>query len=197
MHGLEGLLGRGGARPLTDAEIRLLRPVFADAIDYPRVTVRTGGAKGPCGLRAHVVCDDVWLPADCAGPDGALSARGRHVLLHEAGHVWQHQHGGTGYIARALAAQLLHGARGVGTGEAYDWLAAARRGERFEAMNPEAQAELGCWIGHAIGADGEVDRDALERLLRAHAPGPAGALGDTTFATVRDAHDALRGRPPR
>ena len=197
MHGLERLVGHGDARALTGAEIRLLRPVFADAIDYSRVTVRTGGAKGRFGLRAHVVCDDIWLSGDCVGPDGALSAHGRHVLLHEAVHVWQHQRTGTRYIAEALAAQLLEGARGVGSGEAYDWLAAAARGTRFAAMNPEAQAELGCWIGHAIGADGEIDRDALERLV-ACAPGaPPRTLSDEVFAVARGAHDALRAAPPR
>ena len=192
VHGLERLAGRGAARALTPHEIRLLRPVFGDAIDYGAVTVRTGGAKGAVPtLRAHVVCDDVWLPRDCLAPDGTLSALGRRTLLHEAGHLWQHRREGAGYIARALAAQLSLGARGVGTGEAYDWRADASDGTRLRDMNPEAQAELGCWIGHAVGADGELDRAALDALL-ANAPGVGRPATDAELRIVREAHDAFR-----
>ena len=194
MHALEGLVGRGDARPLTSDEIALLRPVLADSIDYGAVTVRGRGVKGPLGLRAHVVCDDVWLSDDCFDAHRRLTPRGLRTLLHEAVHVWQYRRGGDGYIAAALSAQLVHGARGVGSGQAYDWLAAARRGTRFEAMNPEAQAELGAWIGLAVGADGEVDRDALGALVETGSRLPARALTDAAFAIAVEAHDVLRGR---
>ena len=200
VHRAERLVGRGEARALTDDEVAALRPVFADSIDYDAVTVRGRGVKARLGLRAHVVRDDVWLPEDCFDAHRRLTPRGLRTLLHEAVHVWQYRTRGDGYIAEALSAQLVHGARGVGTGQAYDWVAAALRGTRFEAMNPEAQAELGCWIGLHLGTDGEVDRDALGARVGAAYPTSPRRSIETALDVAAEAHAALRGahrpRPP-
>ena len=74
------------------------------------------------------------------------------VLVHECVHVWQYEHIGAGYAARALAAQVRHGWRRRG---AYDWQAEVARGRgRWLDFNLEAQ---GSFV-QALWADGEGTR---------------------------------------
>lgn len=184
---------RGEARPLSTGEIGYLRSLFGSAIDYEAVRVLYFGIKRSLRLRAHVVCNDVWLSDDCIDEVGDLSPHGWRVLLHEAVHVWQFQRTGSGYLSRALGAQLVHGSHGVGSGQAYDWLHAAEQGNRFADMNPESQAELGCWIGQSLTEDGELDRMRLQELARLECQARPHVLTKKVLAIVCEARDILRG----
>jgi hypothetical protein len=102
-----------GGRPLTDAELRLAQPVFGRSIDYGRV---------------RVVETDV-LPGTTVGnvirlePGFSIrSARDAEVLIHELTHVWQYQHGGTGYMSVALRTQIAASVRAGSRNEAYDYV---------------------------------------------------------------------------
>lgn len=121
-------VGGAPARPLTEAERALAEPVFEKSVDLFRVTVRAP-ARGLVGIsgRAFVIEDAIFVPA------GFLPLAPA-VLIHELVHVWQHQHGGHGYIADSLHAQLL--------GEGYSLTRAAAEGRPWHALNCEQQATL-------------------------------------------------------
>lgn len=84
-------------RPLTDAERRLARGVFGDAIDYDRVRLRRRKwwplqprcvTMAPRG-HIHFHPDSSSYCACFAASDIAMQAH----LIHELVHVWQHQKG--------------------------------------------------------------------------------------------------------
>jgi len=115
-------------RPLTGFEVARLRPLFGASLDYAAVRVKEGplGILGISG-RAFVHGDTVFIPPGHTAADFGL-------LVHELTHVWQHQHGGTAYLSAAIAAQL--------GGDGYDWRKAVAKGLRWEALNPEQQAQF-------------------------------------------------------
>jgi hypothetical protein len=119
-------------RPLTAAEIALLRPIFGDGLDYAAVRLK----EGPLGLlglprRAFTHGDTIFVPwrwrAEQAASRDAL-------LVHEAVHVWQHQRRGTRYMSEALIAQWL--------GAGYNFATGLVAGKRWADLNPEQQAEM-------------------------------------------------------
>jgi hypothetical protein len=114
-------------RRLSDAEVDRLRPIFGDSVDYTCVRVKEG-ALGLLGLpgRAFAHGDVLFIPP-------GYGAVGFRLLVHELTHVWQHQHGGTGYLSAALAAQYL--------GEGYDWRKAVGH-LRWAELNAEQQAQF-------------------------------------------------------
>ena len=194
VNAIDNLRGAVTERGLTAEEIAYLRPIYGDSIDYGAVRVQSGGLKQAVGFRANVVGNDVFLPESSFEADGTtLTAAGLETLGHEIAHVWQYQNRGADYLSGAIFAQVTEGATGVGTGGAYDWVAAAGRGERFDDMNPESQAELASYIGQSIGPDGEVDRAALQRLIRTESGDASFVVDDALFAVVVEAHDILRG----
>ena len=194
---LDTLTGAATERPLSPEELAYLRPIYGDSIDYDAVTIRSGGIKESVGehlnLRSHVVGNDVFLTESNFNDDGSLTDNGLVTLGHELGHVWQFQNLGPEYITEAIYAQVTEGDEGVGTGGAYDWVAAAERGERFEDMNPESQAELASFIGQAVNDRGELDRANLEALIQRTIGDDSFVVSDDLFDTVSEAHDILRG----
>ena len=186
---ITGTVEERGLRP---EEIEYLRGIYGDSIDYGAVTIQSGGPKEWLNMRANVVGNDVFMPESDFNADGSLTPGGLVTLGHELGHVWQFQNRGPEYIGQAIYAQVSEGSRGVGSGEGYDWLAAANRGESFDDMNPESQAELASFIGQSLGADGEVDRALLQDVLRDELGDPNYTLPNEVFDIVTDAHDILR-----
>ena len=115
-------------RKLTDAEIAELRKVYGDSIDYSSVRIKEGSA-GLFSLtgRAFTHGDTIYIPKD----NLPLTT---DLLVHEMGHVWQHQNGGTDYMSEALVGQYL--------GEKYDFEKGIKEGKSWSELNPEQQAEL-------------------------------------------------------
>lgn len=124
----------GDKRALNDAEVRLLRGVFGDGLDYQPVRlVRMAPFIASInGSRAFVLGNTLNVPS----PDYDAMQRGEKawLLVHECVHVWQYQHHGLGYVAESLWAQ--------GFGEGYDYVKALRAGKPWKKMNPEQQAQL-------------------------------------------------------
>ena len=115
-------------RKLTDDEITELRKVYGDSIDYSKVRIKEGNA----GLfsvsgRAFTHGDTIYIPKK----DLPLT---KDLLVHEMGHVWQHQNGGTDYMSEALAGQYV--------GDGYNFEKGIDEGKSWSELNPEQQAEL-------------------------------------------------------
>jgi hypothetical protein len=119
-------------RELTAAELAAVKQAYGDSIDYSRVRLKTGevGLFGLSG-RAFVHGDTVYVPTESLNPDGSIPPE---TLVHELGHVWQHQHGGTDYMSEALWGQHF--------GDGYDWKKGLDEGKAFGQLNPEQQAEF-------------------------------------------------------
>ena len=119
---------RAPERRLTPTEIELLRPIYAEAIDYRRVRIRAP-VQGLLGIsrRAFVIEDTLFVPAE-------FLPLQPEVLVHEACHLWQHQHGGHAYIADSIHAQLV--------GDGYRLAKGLGEGRRWDQLNCEQQATL-------------------------------------------------------
>lgn len=83
------------ARSLSEGECALLRPVFADALDYSALRIVRGKFM-PFQLR-HVAMSpngSIYLPADLYHDDFSKQpAHWQNLWLHECTHVWQHRLG--------------------------------------------------------------------------------------------------------
>ena len=73
----------------------------------------------------------ICTPDLVMGTDGSIPME---TLVHEMGHVWQHQTGGTDYMSEALWAQKF--------GDAYKWKKGLDEGKTFAQLDPEQKAEL-------------------------------------------------------
>ena len=83
-------------RPLSPAEVLLLRPIFGGGLPYDLVRIDERAWVGP---RTGRFCYVGFLTINSWGPIGAPT------LVHEIVHVWQYQRVGAAYIPRALHAQ--------------------------------------------------------------------------------------------
>lgn len=145
-----GLSGAPG-RPLTVLERGLLAQVFHQSLDLDAMVVR--GPVGPVlGItnRAFVIEHTLYLPRRF------LPLVGR-VLVHEACHAWQFEHGGHAYIGDSLHAQLF--------GDGYQLAKGLGEGRAWSQLNCEQQATLveeawaqGCLEGGRPFVVGGVDR---------------------------------------
>jgi len=115
-------------RNLNAAEISELRKVYGDSIDYSKVRIKEG-SSGIFSLtgRAFTHGDTIYIPKG----DLPLTT---DLLVHEMGHVWQHQNGGTDYMSEALGGQHF--------GDGYDFEKGINEGKPWSELNPEQQAEL-------------------------------------------------------
>lgn len=112
-------------RKLSDHEIAVLRKVYGDSIDYDQVRIKEGFA----GLfstndRPFTHGNTIYMK------DEKITDA---LLIHEMGHVWQHQNGGTDYMSEALTSQWW--------GHGYDWQASVP-GTEWKDLEPEQQAEF-------------------------------------------------------
>ncbi len=120
-------------RRLTEAEAALLERVYRRSVALGNVRVIEGqaGLFSPNG-RPFTLGNHIYMK----GFDLA-TAPGLSVLVHECGHVWQHQHEGTRYIGGALLAQWTLGKK------AYDWKAQIDAGTLlWRDFGKEAQAQF-------------------------------------------------------
>jgi hypothetical protein len=120
-------------RPLDSREREVLRRVYGDAVALDNVRIVAGKAglfsvtPRPFTLGNRLLMQAVDTVSEV------------DVLVHECGHIWQHQHLGPRYIADALWAQWSYQWRG---GNAYDWRQESRAKACWQDFNFEAQAEF-------------------------------------------------------
>jgi hypothetical protein len=150
-------------RPLSPRERVLLQHVFGPALDLERVVVREAlsGLINVSG-RAFVIENVIHLPMP---PHTAPN----HLLVHEATHVWQFQHGGHAYITDSVLAQTV--------GDGYQLEKGLLQGKRWAQLNCEQQATLieeawrqGCFDGRRFiirGRDWSLAFDEARDALRA------------------------------
>lgn len=151
-----GLEGPG--RPLDPEERAILRRVFGDALDLEPLRIKEG-ASGLFDLtsRPFVHGEVLYLKRWSATAP---------LLVHEAVHFWQSQHGGPDYMLDSLFSQAF--------GRGYDWRASVP-GTAWRDLETEQQAQLiedayraGYFEGRSFIA-GEVDlgsvmEDVVEQL---------------------------------
>ena len=162
---------RAQVRGLSEAELRVLEPIYGASVDFSRVEIREG-VRGPVNAsrRAFVIENSMCLPR------GYLPLPTR-VLVHELCHVWQFQNGGHAYIGDSVHAQMF--------GDGYQLETGLLQGKRWPELNAEQQATLveasfmqGCFAGKPFVIRGHdwtsVWADAIEQL---RAGDGAGFLG--------------------
>jgi len=120
-------------RPLDEREREVLRRVYGKSVRLGNVRIVAGRA----GLfsatpRPFTLGNRLYMQA-------VDTVREVDVLVHECGHIWQHQHLGPRYMADALWAQWSYQLKGE---NAYDWRAESRSKAQWRDFNFEAQAEF-------------------------------------------------------
>jgi hypothetical protein len=118
------------SRGLSGDETAALRKVYGNSVDYSKIRIKEGDA----GLlttsgRPFAHGNTIYMP-----PGSLPVSQHLDTLVHETGHVWQFQHGGTDYMSEALYAQNL--------GDGYDWQRGVDSGKSWGNLNPEQQAQL-------------------------------------------------------
>jgi hypothetical protein len=117
------------SRHLTDDEVAILRPVYGDQLDYDKVRINESSALAVDGV-PRTTSNTINIPG---------TSLDRKTLIHEAGHVWQHQHGRS-VIIPSLSAHY-HAWRKTGSrNAAYDWHDQEANGVPYDQWNPEQQA---------------------------------------------------------
>ncbi len=123
----EAQSGRRG-RALTGVERSLAQAVFGNSIDYARVRLIPTGIWH---LRYTTVANVIRIPEKFTIMDPVMA----EWLIHEMTHIWQYQHGGTGYISEALAGAIAKGRQLVYKYEIVP-------GKSFFEFTPEQQASI-------------------------------------------------------
>ncbi len=124
-------------RELNAREERWLREVFGPGLDTERIRLKEGFA-GIASLsdRPFAFGNTVYLKSNAPPADASrveLQAY-RALLIHEATHVWQHQHGNTPMAESIWHDRVL--------GDAYDWRGGIDEGKAFHELNVEQQAQF-------------------------------------------------------
>ncbi|SES98747.1 hypothetical protein [Stigmatella erecta] len=115
-------------RKLNSSEIATLRKVYGNSINYSNIRIKEGDAGLLTAFRRPFTHGNtIYIPK------GRLPLE-NDDLIHEAAHVWQHQHGGTDYMSEALWAQRRD--------DAYDVGEALAGNKSWSQMHPEHQATL-------------------------------------------------------
>lgn len=88
---------KNSSRPLTAGELRILKPLYKDSVNYGAVKVFNGEYL-PFGLQFndYVMAPNgnIYFPEGLFREDFAAGdINDRATLVHEMGHVWQHQMG--------------------------------------------------------------------------------------------------------
>lgn len=115
-------------RPVTHTERGVLSSVFGDALDLDAIEIRED-LHGLINLsrRAFVIENTMHLPMPA-------HTAPMQLIVHEATHVWQFQHGGHAYITDSLHAQTL--------GDGYQLEKGLLQGKAWPQLNCEQQATL-------------------------------------------------------
>jgi hypothetical protein len=189
------------SRGLNNAERDYLKKLYGDSINLDDVRIHRGNLTHDLGMAPHCVGNDIYLPEDHFNEDGSLNETGMQTLAHEAFHVYQSQHGGNGYIHKALTANAMgiieEGDRDAG----YNFRDAINSGKPFNEWNPEQQGKffemIAPWVyarydsngdgiadsDYDLNDDGQIQRNELQL-----------AWEDTNRNGVND--NAPAGSPP-
>lgn len=136
------LFGKAMPRKLTAQEKDLLYSVYKDSLDYDAIRIRDGGSSHMV-MPSHVINNNIYFKE--LGPlynsDGTLTWDGQ-TFVHEAGHVWQYQHGGGDYLHKAFFANAKYAITEGDRNKAYEWKDLAAKGVPFPGLNPEQQATV-------------------------------------------------------
>lgn len=140
-------------RPLSQRERALLRLVFHDALDLDRLRIKSG----PCGLaglthRPFVHGEVLYLKTWALEPG---------LLVHEAVHWWQHQHGGPGYMLDSLWSQAF--------GRGYAWEASVPGREWADLEVEEQAAFIEAAFRHGFFSTGRLVIEEVDLTLAARA----------------------------
>jgi hypothetical protein len=168
------------SRGLNSQEIAELRKVYGDSIDYSQIRLKEGFIGLNQFLAPHTVGNTIYIPQGRLDPSSPNYVRERNnLLVHETGHVWQYQNGGTDYISESLYNQAKGAISGGSRDAAYGFDQAIKDGKNWSELNPEQQAHL-------------MDDAYSQRLF--DDPNARFYLADKTDATdyVRDAIAQMR-----
>ncbi|HYS11793.1 MAG TPA: DUF4157 domain-containing protein, partial [Burkholderiaceae bacterium] len=136
---------REPSRGLSNDERAYLKSVYGDSLNLEDIRIHRGDISHKLGApAAHTVGNDIYIPDEAKywNADGSLTEEGKILLVHEAFHVYQAQHGGNDYIHDALLAQMDGIVNGGDRNKGYDFTDALRSGKPFSEWNPEQQAEF-------------------------------------------------------
>lgn len=126
-------------RRLSADERRYAHDIYQDSLDYDAIEITKNStlARGTSRTYENTInLDTRWFKPGSM----ELTDRGQETLVHEMGHVWQYQHGGTTYIGSSLLAQAIAGDRGT-RDLAYNWRNAVENHIPWEKWNAEQQAQ--------------------------------------------------------
>jgi hypothetical protein len=132
-------------RGLTSEEIKYLRDVFGQSINYSKINVvrgdiRSAGASKVLGDTIYL--EDFWGDKAVFQKDGrSLTAHGLILLSHEVTHVWQFQNGGWEYATAALKANFWAAITTGDRNNAYNWRKPHNARLPWSQWNPEEQAK--------------------------------------------------------
>lgn len=126
-------------RKLSGTEKTYLTEIFLTSVDLDKIEIVRGAALGQG--TARTTSNSINLPDKYfIGNTMDLNPDGYLTLAHEAGHVWQYQHGGLDYIPSALIPQAVAGSSGT-RNAAYNWRNAVDNHLPWHRWNAEQQAE--------------------------------------------------------
>jgi RHS repeat-associated protein len=87
-----------GLRPLTDGEIKFLQAIYNDKVDFSKIDIKSGAAGSARAwlpiATGHAVTleNNIHFPTSAYKEDFSKEGVGGQAwLVHEVGHVWQHQ----------------------------------------------------------------------------------------------------------
>lgn len=131
------------SRALNEQEIAELRKVYGNTIDYSQIRLKEGFIGANQLLAPHTVGNTIYIPQGRLDPNSSNYIQERNQLLvHETGHVWQYQTGGTDYIGESLYHQAKGWLSGASRNAAYDFEQPIKDGKTWAELNPEQQAHL-------------------------------------------------------
>lgn len=119
------------SRGLTASEIKMLTPLFGNSIRYSDVLIIPDSNEWTKKFaHAFVLFNTIHYHGELKN----------HILVHEMVHVYQYQHFGSMYIARALIAQ--HFGEGYEYGSSTGLFRAMIYGKKFKDFNFEQQGQI-------------------------------------------------------
>jgi hypothetical protein len=118
-------------RPLHEEEIELAKSIFGDNISYDRVSINS---TAKFGIKKIAIA---YVSFNTINYDKKIK---KEIFIHEMVHIWQYQHFGSIYIARAIKAQRSK--EGYDYGGPSNLYTMMLKGARLIDFNFEQQADI-------------------------------------------------------